>query len=186
MQKDSKYYFELAKKYEATDKGYANFCLRKAKEMQEKERAQVENAEIVSEEKTSTAKVESKPFNEKIKENTPLTGQEDKYAKEYSDDKFKAKTSTNAKSIGRDLLIKAFELYYLIKSDKVPVTVKALAIAGLGYLISPIDLVPDIIPVLGYGDDAAVIASILVMMAEHIDQEIIDQATQAVDDLLGK
>ncbi|MDO4179347.1 MAG: DUF1232 domain-containing protein [Phascolarctobacterium sp.] len=177
MQKNSKYYFELGKKYEEgngvpQDKGYANYCYRKAKEMAEKERVQAENAVIISEEAKET-------------KDTPLTGQEEKYAKEYSDDKFKAKTSTNAKSIGRELLIKAFELYYLIKSDKVPVTVKALAVAGLGYLISPIDLVPDIIPVLGYGDDAAVIASILVMMAEHIDQEIIDQATKAVDDILG-
>jgi len=169
MQKDSKFYYDLGKKYEATDKGYANYCYRKAKEMEEKEKNTIEDAIVT---------------NEKI-ENTPLSGQEEKYAKEYSDDKFKAKTSTNAKNIGRDLLIKAFELYYLIKSDKVPVTVKALSIAGLGYLISPIDLVPDIIPVLGYGDDAAVIASIIVMMAEHIDQEIIDKATNAVDDLLG-
>lgn len=118
-------------------------------------------------------------------EATPLSGQEEKYSKAYSEKRFKTKTSTNAKNIGRDLLVKAFELYYLIKSDRVPVAIKALSIAGLGYLISPIDVVPDIIPLLGYGDDAAVIASILVMLAEHIDQEIIYKANNAVDDLLS-
>lgn len=44
----------------------------------------------------------------------------------------------------------------------------AMAIAGLVYLVSPLDLVPDAIPLLGWGDDATVLAFVL----KNLDAEL--------------
>ena len=47
---------------------------------------------------------------------------------------------------------------------------KALIIFGLGYFISPIDAIPDAIPVVGYLDDAVVVAWICNSLGEEIDE----------------
>lgn len=45
----------------------------------------------------------------------------------------------------------------------------------LGYLLSPIDLVPDVIPVLGYADDAVIVALALRSVARHAGPEALDR-----------
>ena len=51
----------------------------------------------------------------------------------------------------------ALILYYLIQSDKVSLKDKAIIIGALGYLISPLDAVPDAIPIAGLSDDLGVL-----------------------------
>lgn len=45
----------------------------------------------------------------------------------------------------------------------------------LGYLLSPIDLVPDFIPVLGYADDAVIVALALRSVARHAGHEALER-----------
>ena len=47
----------------------------------------------------------------------------------------------------------ALILYYTLESDKVSLKDKALIVGALGYLISPLDVIPDAIPIAGLGDD---------------------------------
>ena len=42
---------------------------------------------------------------------------------------------------------------------------------ALGYFISPIDVIPDFIPVVGFTDDIGVLAAAVVMAASYIDAE---------------
>ena len=49
----------------------------------------------------------------------------------------------------------------LSRDPRVPRRRKLLLLALVGYLALPIDLVPDVIPVLGYADDAIVVALVL-------------------------
>ena len=51
----------------------------------------------------------------------------------------------------------ALLLYYALKSDKVTAKEKAIIVGALGYFILPLDIIPDIIPALGYTDDAALL-----------------------------
>ncbi len=46
----------------------------------------------------------------------------------------------------------------LFRDDQVPTALKVIPLLGLAYVVSPIDLVVDVIPVLGQMDDVAVIA----------------------------
>ena len=50
------------------------------------------------------------------------------------------------------------QLWELMKDPNAAWSSKAIAIAALMYVVSPIDAIPDVIPVLGLTDDAAVIA----------------------------
>lgn len=58
-----------------------------------------------------------------------------------------------ARAIKRDV----HALYLASRDPRVPWYAKALAVVVAGYAISPIDLIPDFIPVLGYLDDAVLL-----------------------------
>jgi len=58
--------------------------------------------------------------------------------------------------------------------------VKAALLGALAYFVLPIDLIPDILPVLGYADDAAVLATALRLVASHIRPEHREAARQAL------
>jgi uncharacterized membrane protein YkvA (DUF1232 family) len=70
--------------------------------------------------------------------------------------------------------------YYCAFDRATPVQVKAALLAALAYFVMPVDLVPDVLPVLGYADDAAVLATALRLVASHIRPEHRDAARQAL------
>jgi uncharacterized membrane protein YkvA (DUF1232 family) len=53
----------------------------------------------------------------------------------------------------RGLKREVYALYFAVRDPRVPWYAKALAVFVVGYAFSPIDLIPDFIPVLGYLDD---------------------------------
>jgi len=69
-------------------------------------------------------------------------------------------------------------LYYTLQSDKVSKADKAIIIGALGYMISPIDVIPDAIPIAGLTDDLAVLLYVLKKVWTGIDPEIIAQARE--------
>ena len=57
----------------------------------------------------------------------------------------------------RLLKVEVYALYLACKDPRVPWYAKALATCVVGYALSPIDLIPDFIPVIGYLDDLVLI-----------------------------
>jgi uncharacterized membrane protein YkvA (DUF1232 family) len=70
--------------------------------------------------------------------------------------------------------------YYCAFDRATPIQVKAALLGALAYFVLPIDLIPDILPVLGYADDAAVLAAALRLVATHIRPEHREAARQAL------
>ena len=70
--------------------------------------------------------------------------------------------------------------YYCAFDRTTPIQVKAALLGALAYFVLPIDLIPDILPVLGYADDAAVLATALRLVASHIRPEHREAARQAL------
>ncbi|MBK8207828.1 MAG: DUF1232 domain-containing protein [Planctomycetes bacterium] len=60
----------------------------------------------------------------------------------------------------------AVALYYLIKDGKVPFSLRGTAVLALLYFISPLDFVPDTIPIIGFVDDAMVVATAMSVLAD--------------------
>ena len=108
------------------------------------------------------------------------------YSKDYSEESFFEKILGYAKAIGANLIYKALQLYFVLQKPGVPATEKAIIIAALGYLISPLDFLPDIVPVVGYSDDAVAVGLAIVKASMYIDEEVNRQAKQKLDDIFGK
>lgn len=83
------------------------------------------------------------------------------------------------------LLYNILILYYSLKSPFVPKRTKLLVAGGLCYLILPIDLIPDFIPVVGLTDDFALIIISLVKLLKSVDDTIRDQAHEKMLSLLN-
>ena len=65
----------------------------------------------------------------------------------------------------------ALSMYYALQDPDTPVWAKSIIIGGLIYLISPVDAIPDVIPVVGLTDDIAVLAGAFATVAMHIKPE---------------
>jgi uncharacterized membrane protein YkvA (DUF1232 family) len=63
------------------------------------------------------------------------------------------KTIEYWKSKARELKIQVYALYLAYRDPRTPWYAKVFAALVVGYAFSPIDLIPDFIPVLGYLDD---------------------------------
>lgn len=98
------------------------------------------------------------------------------YANKFSPSDFADKVARIAKRAGAKLVYAALILYYTLQSDKVSTTDKALIVGALGYMISPLDVVPDAIPIVGLTDDLAVLVYVLKKVWGNVEQEIKDKA----------
>jgi uncharacterized membrane protein YkvA (DUF1232 family) len=61
--------------------------------------------------------------------------------------------------------------YYCAFDRATPVSVKATLIGAIAYFILPADAVPDMLPMLGFTDDAAMLAAAVRMVADHVTPE---------------
>ena len=95
-----------------------------------------------------------------------------KYSNKFSKKDFAEKIARIAKGAGSKLVYAALILYYTLQSDKVSATNKTMIIAALGYLISPLDVVPDAIPIAGLADDLGVLVFVLKKVWTDVDPEI--------------
>lgn len=61
----------------------------------------------------------------------------------------------------------------LLADPCVPGTAKVALGAMAAYLVSPVDLIPDFIPFIGYLDDALLVAIVLDGLLNHLDRELV-------------
>lgn len=99
-----------------------------------------------------------------------------KYKDTFSTNGFVEKISRIAKRAGVKLVYAALLLYYTLENDKVSIKDKAIIIGALGYLISPLDVVPDAIPIAGLGDDLAVLIYVLHKVWGDVSEEVKNKA----------
>lgn len=103
-----------------------------------------------------------------------------KYTEEYSETSFWDKTKNFAKSAGETVIETALKLYYSSKDADTPAWAKATVFGALGYFISPIDAIPDLISVVGYSDDLGVLAAATAAIAAHIKDEHVQKAQETL------
>jgi uncharacterized membrane protein YkvA (DUF1232 family) len=71
-------------------------------------------------------------------------------------------------------------IYYCAFDRQTPTYVRVALIAALAYFIDPFDLIPDMLPVIGLTDDAAVIATATKLVWDQIKPEHRDAARDAL------
>src|SRR5882757_3961426 len=70
--------------------------------------------------------------------------------------------------------------YYCAFDQSTPLHVKAALFGALAYFVLPFDFIPDMLPLLGFADDAAVLLTALRMVSSHIRPEHRDAARFAL------
>jgi len=70
--------------------------------------------------------------------------------------------------------------YYCAFDSQTPRHVQASLLGAIAYFVLPFDFVPDLLPVLGFTDDAAILATAIRMVASHITPEHRDAARAAL------
>lgn len=103
----------------------------------------------------------------------------------YSEESFWAKVKDFALLAGREVLEKALTLYYAAQNPQVPLWARTSIYAALAYFISPIDGIPDVLPVVGFTDDFATLTAAMTIVAMYITPEIKKQAKQKLEDWFG-
>ena len=107
------------------------------------------------------------------------------YEKYYNEEKFLNKLKSLAVKLGEEVVIRILMLYYLLVSGKVPVKIRLLIVAALGYFVLPTDLVSDFIPALGFTDDIAFLTYAFNQASHYADESIKKKAEQKLKSWLS-
>ncbi len=108
-----------------------------------------------------------------------------KYQKHYSENDFWFKLGIIAKKAGVKATYYALVLYYTLTDPSTPTRYKAVIAGALGYMILPLDLVPDFLPFAGVADDWAALVAAVAYVASAITPEIKERAREKAKEWFG-
>lgn len=74
-------------------------------------------------------------------------------------------------------------VYIALKKKETPVIAKAFALVTVGYALSPVDLIPDFVPVLGFLDDIILLPLLIAITVKFIPKEIFNQCRIEAEDI---
>ena len=86
-----------------------------------------------------------------------------------------------AKELKRDVLV----LWFALKDARTPLLAKAVAFVTVAYALSPIDLIPDFIPVLGYLDDIILIPILIWITLKFVPDDVMSQSRKQAQEWLA-
>lgn len=86
----------------------------------------------------------------------------------------------------RELKREVYALYFACRDPRVPWYAKALAVTIVAYALSPIDLIPDFIPVLGYLDDLVLVPLGVMAVRAMVPAEVMADCRERAHRLEGK
>ena len=109
----------------------------------------------------------------------------EKYQKHYSEEGFWEKVKNVAKTAGIKIIYEALKLFITQFGDKVPAWARAVIWGALGYFILPLDLIPDVMPGVGFVDDGGVLAAAMGLISKYITDEVKLRAKAKLSDWFG-
>lgn len=103
----------------------------------------------------------------------------------FDENGFWAKVTRYAKVAGREVVEKALWLYYAAQRPETPMWAKTMVFGALTYFVVPVDVIPDMLPVVGYTDDLGVLAAAVATLAVYINQDVKALAAVKMHDWFG-
>lgn len=68
----------------------------------------------------------------------------------------------------------------VLKDKRTPRIAKILLGLAIGYLLLPVDIIPDFIPVIGHLDDLIIVPALVIIALKMIPKEVIEDSRKAV------
>lgn len=90
------------------------------------------------------------------------------------------------KAWAKKLKRKVFVLYFAYKDNRTPLYAKVFAICVVAYAFSPIDLIPDFIPILGYLDDVILVPLGVMLTLKMMPDAVIEECKMKAEELMKK
>ena len=88
----------------------------------------------------------------------------------------------SAKSWARQIKRDVVAVYFAARDPRTPLLVRLLAVSVAAYALSPIDLIPDFIPIIGYLDDLLLVPLGLMLVIRMLPPEVlIDSRVKAAE-----
>ncbi|GMO44348.1 MAG: YkvA family protein [Termitinemataceae bacterium] len=95
----------------------------------------------------------------------------------------KNKTIAKLKEKANQIKIDISTLYIVYQKKNVPIIAKIIIVITVVYALSPIDLIPDFIPVLGYLDDLIILPALIILAIKLIPNEMLIKCREESKDL---
>jgi uncharacterized membrane protein YkvA (DUF1232 family) len=89
------------------------------------------------------------------------------------------------KKQARELKVQTFGLYYAYRDPRTPLFARLFVALIVAYAFSPIDLIPDFIPVLGYLDDLILIPAGVWLALKMIPLEVMAESQDKAEEMLA-
>jgi uncharacterized membrane protein YkvA (DUF1232 family) len=109
----------------------------------------------------------------------------DEYEQHYSDESFWDKLKQYAVVVGKKGVEVALTLYFCLRDAETPMRAKSIIAGALGYFIFPLDVIPDILPAVGFSDDLGALALAVAVVAAHIKEDHRKQAKETLVSWFG-
>lgn len=74
-------------------------------------------------------------------------------------------------------------IFLALKDEETPSSAKIIAAITVAYALSPIDLIPDFVPILGYLDDVILLPALVALTVRLIPKEIMERNRKLAEDL---
>jgi len=84
------------------------------------------------------------------------------------------KLKARARTLKSELTV----LYYAFRSPETGILPRLIILLALAYALSPVDLIPDFIPVLGYLDDLVILPGLIALSMKLIPPEVMNKARE--------
>ncbi|GGD13354.1 YkvA family protein [Pontibacillus salipaludis] len=127
---------------------------------------------------------EKKTYQQRLKNLNPARAIERGQAY-FSEKEFGEKVRAYSGRLGKKGVYYSLLLFYAFKNPDTPKKAKLTIAGALGYLILPVDAIPDLIPAVGFADDSAVIIYAVYQVLSHINDDVRAQAKERVKKLFG-
>ena len=88
------------------------------------------------------------------------------------------------KAWAKNLKRQIFILYFAYRDKRVPWYVKAFTACIVAYAFSPIDLIPDFIPILGYLDDVIILPLGIMLALKMISKDVISDCEVRANEMM--
>ncbi|MBT3173635.1 MAG: DUF1232 domain-containing protein [Lentimicrobiaceae bacterium] len=98
------------------------------------------------------------------------------YIKHYDESELKSFLRSYGKKLGNTVMLYALIVLTLIGDYRVPLKLRILLTASVGYLILPTDLISDFLPVIGFTDDIAFLTYVITSANDYITPEVKEEA----------
>lgn len=103
----------------------------------------------------------------------------------YAGERLFWKLARFARVAGRMVVERALRLYYAAQDPRTPEWARRVIYAALAYFVIPIDVIPDVVPGIGYTDDLATLVVTLLVVSAYVSPELKVRARAKAEEWFG-